>query len=116
MKAHIKLFLLSSLLALSACADEFRLGDPMQGGRVWCGDVHTADAPWKAGCATQHNLAMLAEKPDDLILPRPEAPHRSMSGGRIFDSYGQSPRPGLRPAQTRTAAGSPSQTVAEETP
>ncbi len=104
MKAHTMLFLLSPLLALSACADEFRLGDPMQSDHAYCGKVDAADTPWKAGCATQHNLAMLAEQPDDLILPRPETPTDSMRRGRIFDGYEQSPRPGLRPARTATAA------------
>jgi len=106
------LFLLSPLLALSACADEFRLGDPMQSDRAYCGKVQAADTPWKAGCATQHNLAMLAEEPDDLILPRPETPSDSMRRGHIFDSYGQSPRPGLLPAQTVTAAVPAAQTAA----
>lgn len=114
MKAYAKLFLLSSLLTLPACADEFRLGDPMQESRVWCGEIHTADTLWKAGCATGHNLVMLAEEPDDLILPRPEE-RRSIIRGRILRGYEQTPRPDLRPAQTQTAAGSPPQTAAGET-
>lgn len=115
MKACTKLLLLLPLLTLPACADDFRLGDPLEDSRAWCGEVYTADTPWKAGCATQNNLVMLAEKSDDLILPRSQAPRSLILRGRMFEGHGQTPSSGSRPARSQTPAGLPSHVAAEGT-
>jgi hypothetical protein len=59
-------------------------------------------------------VAILAEEPDDLILPRTETPG-GMTPRGISEDYGQSPRPGLRPAQTRTATAPASTDTSGET-
>lgn len=112
MKALTVVFLISSVFILTGCADEFRFNDLLADGNARCSQVSAADTPWLAGCATRHNLAMLAEDPDDLILPHPEAPRAPMGRDTLFDSHGRTPRPGLQSSRIQTAAEPASQTVA----
>ena len=112
MKMHAIVVLLACLPLLAGCDDEFSVTPLSDDGRAYCGDVKTADTPWAAGCAARHNLAVLAEERDDLILPRLEEPRALTDHGRIWDGYGQSPRPGLRPVQTQAAQAPEPQSVA----
>jgi hypothetical protein len=95
--------LLACSPALAGCVDEYRGARLTDERKAYCRAVSAADAPWAAGCASRHNLAVLAEERDDLILPRLEEPRALTEHGRIWDGYGQSPRPGLRPVQTHAA-------------
>jgi hypothetical protein len=103
MKSRAIVVLLACSYLLAGCIDEYRGAGLSDDGRAYCGDVKTADTPWAAGCASRHNLAVLAEERDDLILPREEEPRTLTEHDRIWDGYGQSPRPGLRPVQTQAA-------------
>lgn len=98
---------------LAGCRDEFGVTSLADDSRAYCREVRTADTPWIAGCPARHNLAVLAEEPDDLILPRLEEPRALTGHDRIWDGHGQSPRPGLRPIQTQTAQAAALQPIAE---
>jgi hypothetical protein len=112
MKMHAIVVLLACSPALAGCVDEHRSSGLTDDGRAYCRVVADADTPWAAGCAARHNLAVLAEERDDLILPRQEEPRALTEHGRIWDGYGQSPRPGLRPVQTQAAQAPEPQSVA----
>jgi hypothetical protein len=111
-KLRIIVILLACSSLLAGCDDDFSVTPLSDDRRAYCGDVKAADAPWAAGCAARHNVAVLAEERDDLILPREEEPRVLTEHDRIWDGYGQSPRPGLRPVQTQAAQAPEPQTIA----
>ncbi len=48
-----------------------------------------ADAEWRAGAVTRRNIAALAENPDDLYLPRREAPRDAVRRDAVIGQYAQ---------------------------
>jgi type IV pilus biogenesis protein CpaD/CtpE len=48
-----------------------------------------ADAEWRPGAATRGNIAALAANPDDLYLPRREAPRDAVRRDAVIGHYAQ---------------------------
>lgn len=48
-----------------------------------------ADPEWRPGAATRGNIAALAANPDDLYLPRREAPRDAVRRDAVIGHYGQ---------------------------
>jgi pilus assembly protein CpaD len=44
---------------------------------------------WNLGCASQHNLAAMADNPADLVQPRGEAPIYTARRTQVLDKYRQ---------------------------
>lgn len=48
-----------------------------------------ADAEWRPGAVTRGNIAALAANPDDLYLPRREAPRDAVRRDAVIGQYAQ---------------------------
>jgi pilus assembly protein CpaD len=44
---------------------------------------------WNFGCASQHNLAIMVENPEDLVQPRAETPAYTMRRTKVVEKYRQ---------------------------
>ena len=71
-------------LLLAACGPGALTQDPFGDAAAGCGDRPGA---WRPGCATQRNIAALAEKAGDLDTPRGEAPRDSMRRDALISGY-----------------------------
>jgi pilus biogenesis lipoprotein CpaD len=62
--------------------------------------VHDAS---QLGCATRHNIAVLAENPSDLMRPRRETPRDAMRRDSVLSGYFQSRAKSAAPASLPAA-------------
>jgi hypothetical protein len=93
---------LIALLPLAACGAGNFANDPFGDAAAGCGDDRGA---WRPGCATQRNIATLAEHPGDLNTPRGEGPRDSMRRDALISGYAHSsaggePRAPVQPVPT----------------
>lgn len=116
MNRRALIIILAAIPALSGCAEDFRLADPLPEDGPLCSGITGPDTVWRAGCATRQNLAALAVKPDDLFIARPETPRDAMRRDRIFNSYGRPEASGWQNlgAQSASATGNSATTGAAE--
>lgn len=96
---------LIALLPLVGCGSGTFDQDPFADAAAECGGDHDR---WRPGCATQRNIAALADNPADLRTPRSEAPRDSMRRDALISGYVRSspnaePRAPIQP--TPASAG-----------
>ena len=100
---------LIAVAPLAACGVDTLARDPFGDAAARCGD---RPREWLPGCATQRNLAAMADKPADLDKPRREGARDSMRRDALFSGYNRSasggePRPVSQPATPGDARKAP---------
>lgn len=96
--------LMIAIQGVAGCSADLVGDDPVAEQFGPCRPVIALDRQWRAGCATRHNLIALAEQPDDLYAPRPEAPRDSMYRDGIFQNHGRRNAPSQSQPTVRTVA------------
>ena len=75
---------LIALLPLAGCGGGTFAQDPFADAAAECGSDRDR---WRPGCATQRNIAALADNPADLRTPQSEAPRDSMRRDALISGY-----------------------------
>lgn len=91
--------ILIALMLLAGCGGGSLAQDPFGDAAALCRDEQQE---WLPGCATNRNIAAVAERPRDLDTPRAESPRDSMRRDALISGYlkssgGAEPRTASQP-------------------
>lgn len=81
------ILLAAALPLLASCGEAPRLTDPLAARGLHCSGAAEPATAWEAGCATNHNRAVMAENASDLHVSRPETERDAMRRDMILRGY-----------------------------
>jgi hypothetical protein len=77
----------AALLSLTACSADMFESYPFGDNSLSCNANSTGWRDWRPGCATERNVAAVAENPKDLRVPRGEGQRDSARRDGVLSSY-----------------------------